>query len=179
MGLIPARAGKTLQPARCAYPASAHPRAGGENIQGFINGIRSMGSSPRGRGKRVSLKSSRPRRRLIPARAGKTRSAAESRLRRAAHPRAGGENRPLTPRASALAGSSPRGRGKLRARDLQSGVRRLIPARAGKTPARQERRASARAHPRAGGENDDLMTKIWPEEGSSPRGRGKPGRPHF
>ena len=52
-----------------------------------------------------------------------------------------------------LAGSSPRGRGKLGAAlsDLISSG--LIPARAGKTPGRWARASLARAHPRAGGEN--------------------------
>ena len=50
-GLIPAWAGKTVDAPVMQDDSEAHPRVGGENIQGFINGISSMGSSPRGRGK--------------------------------------------------------------------------------------------------------------------------------
>ena len=115
------------------------------------------GSSPRGRGKRVGITPPGEQTRLIPARAGKTRSAAGSPARCQAHPRAGGENRLSLRTASPTPGSSPRGRGKQRppANNLTAGG--LIPARAGKTHRRAERRA------RTGG--------------SSPRGRGKrPGQ---
>ena len=71
-------------------------------------------------------------------------------------------------------GSSPRGRGKL---EIVPDVRRvvgLIPARAGKTPARRRRGRRRKAHPRAGGENRQVCSWASPGAGSSPRGRGKP-----
>ena len=49
----------------------------------------------------------------------------------------------------------------------------LIPARAGKTPARRGWLHPDGAHPRAGGENRDLNAICPVLEGSSPRGRGK------
>ena len=93
--------------------------------------------------------------------------------KRAAHPRAGGEN----PRAGAGAcpaqGSSPRGRGK----HLRPVYRRrregLIPARAGKTAPKSPPSRPAPAHPRAGGENKVKGVAAKPVNGSSPRGRGK------
>ena len=114
--------------------------------------------------------------RLIPARAGKTTVAAVGSLTVTAHPRAGGENRGVTMHALRHSGSSPRGRGKPHATACDALTLRLIPARAGKTSSIIVRTSTVPAHPRAGGENDhdDLLT--IPAKGSSPRGRGKPGR---
>ena len=51
----------------------AHPRAGGENDDRGKAVVADNGSSPRGRGKLTALTDTMLRRRLIPARAGKTR----------------------------------------------------------------------------------------------------------
>ena len=51
---------------------------------------------------------------------------------------------------------------------------RLIPARAGKTPAANHALPWSWAHPRACGENVDLARAQAPLPGSSPRVRGKP-----
>ena len=74
--LIPARAGKTGEPSRTGIVAGAHPRACGENAAGIASVALVQGSSPRVRGKRSSEALHVPRERLIPARAGKTRTAA-------------------------------------------------------------------------------------------------------
>ena len=172
-GLIPARAGKTWLQRLRGGVGSAHPRAGGENVEAGGGHWSWSGSSPRGRGKRRGIPARAGGRRLIPARAGKTLSQPLRARRRTAHPRAGGENA-----AHALAeiyarGSSPRGRGKLDHLGGGCGVVGLIPARAGKTPRRPSARPRAPAHPRAGGENW-LAGEEWAlEAGSSPRGRGK------
>ena len=133
LGLIPARAGKTITRRNRPRPSRAHPRAGGENSLRLESAAWSPGSSPRGRGKREGGHPGLARGGLIPARAGKTEACHSSRLPRWAHPRAGGENScPSWPRATTL-GSSPRGRGKLRARERGVNRSGLIPARAGKT----------------------------------------------
>ena len=72
MGLIPARAGKTAGCPCQVTPRGAHPRAGGENQLSETCIIVGMGSSPRGRGKRVVGVWFPRRVGLIPARAGKT-----------------------------------------------------------------------------------------------------------
>ena len=95
-----------------------------------------------------------------------------------AHPRAGGENSSVRGPEGAAAGSSPRGRGKLGLGPAHAGRIRLIPARAGKTRADHGRCYRARAHPRAGGENEAGDEKGATFEGSSPRGRGKHPRRH-
>ena len=75
-------------------------------------------------------------------------------------------------------GSSPRGRGKPLNHGLQRLVDGLIPAWAGKTRRRAGRSECSAAHPRVGGENADSMAEKLGLSGSSPRGRGKPARPH-
>ena len=172
-GLIPARAGKTSGGRSRPGPRGAHPRAGGENSPSRIPPCSHTGSSPRGRGKRWETRVRRPSGRLIPARAGKTTCSWSPRRTRPAHPRAGGENRAADLDPSAPRGSSPRGRGKLSSSSALLMFVGLIPARAGKTAHSSSRRASTRAHPRAGGENGNLTRPSRVHRGSSPRGRGK------
>ena len=73
------------------------------------------------------------------------------------------------------AGSSPRGRGKLDRAAGPGQVLGLIPARAGKTAPPERTHSCSTAHPRAGGENGDIVENTDPLLGSSPRGRGKQG----
>ena len=72
-GLIPARAGKTIECRPEASNEEAHPRAGGENGAAFCRSVSFDGSSPRGRGKPPTVRRWAYGVRLIPARAGKTR----------------------------------------------------------------------------------------------------------
>ena len=90
--LIPAHAGKTVVRVHMNDVAEAHPRSRGENeceSQGLTDGY---GSSPLTRGKRGSRDDRPYARRLIPAHAGKTRSAISCASVKAAHPRSRGEN---------------------------------------------------------------------------------------
>ena len=177
--LIPARAGKTRRRRRASQPRQAHPRACGENSPLFLNARLKCGSSPRVRGKRPSPRRSDDARRLIPARAGKTRMQMHEPQARPAHPRACGENL-LTPDSDeARPGSSPRVRGKLAGHHARLESRRLIPARAGKTPGGARRSPCHWAHPRACGENGDGVDDPRGAGGSSPRVRGKRARPLF
>ena len=90
----------------------------------------------------------------------------------AVHPRVGGEHtRPRCARPRA-GGSSPRGRGTLRA---QAGARlhtRFIPAWAGNTRLSWRRPWGAAVHPRVGGEHHRGLPPCKECVGSSPRGRG-------
>ena len=97
-----------------------------------------------------------------------------------AHPRSRGENRTTARFAPSALGSSPLTRGKPRDASSAISAVRLIPAHAGKTATVHPFCASARAHPRSRGENDDGHLKIKRRHGSSPLTRGKPndaGRP--
>ena len=137
MRLIPAWAGKT----------SFSP----------FDSLLSCGSSPRGRGKRERVTNNALQARLIPAWAGKTSKALLTRRRNPAHPRVGGENGLSVTEKTPALGSSPRGRGKRSPPARRGQAVGLIPAWAGKTPGRPDRRPQATAHPRVGGENSGNM----------------------
>ena len=177
VGLIPAHAGKTLQPGHLLLDSRAHPRACGENTSTRFVNASCTGSSPRMRGKRLSRTFAFLGRGLIPAHAGKTGMDAATRRTQRAHPRACGENVQGAWTSVNTTGSSPRMRGKLPlARDFEEG-RRLIPAHAGKTERRSPVPVLFRAHPRACGENTVTFGPSGSSPGSSPRMRGKPNLP--
>ena len=155
MGLIPARAGKTARGPVHEPLRKAHPRACGENSYPRDLADRSLGSSPRVRGKPGSTPAPPWTRRLIPARAGKTGPRPQARPQAPAHPRACGENSISSWMASASRGSSPRVRGKPALILQVPYVPGLIPARAGKTQPAPLRRGACAAHPRACGENSE------------------------
>ena len=171
--LIPARAGKTLRGPSTALWHPAHPRACGENRHECGDGEDLLGSSPRVRGKRSSIQASCSSSRLIPARAGKTKTSPQPGPGGTAHPRACGENRRSCTRRPPEPGSSPRVRGKQRWRFRQCQHSRLIPARAGKTGPPARPRGRPAAHPRACGENAMHACARATAAGSSPRVRGK------
>ena len=132
-----------------------------------------MGSSPLARGKPNRVGTAQGTRRLIPARAGKTRSPISCPMPLKAHPRSRGENAARRLRGRRLEGSSPLARGK---HPLACAARRrsgLIPARAGKTSSTPVRTSSREAHPRSRGENEGRHEGYLPAPGSSPLARGK------
>ena len=132
-GLIPARAGKTRLRVRSLWLIRAHPRACGENMILCSPVASTWGSSPRVRGKLLHRHRRPFERRLIPARAGKTRFRYLASFPVPAHPRACGEN-PLTKSlGDATEGSSPRVRGKRKSCLTSTVSGGLIPARTGKT----------------------------------------------
>ena len=174
IGLIPAWAGKTVAGDDAGDGRGAHPRVGGENPVTSSSNRHPPGSSPRGRGKPRGQGRSRVDRRLIPAWAGKTRISVWKTAAAAAHPRVGGENVTMDRVFGDVRGSSPRGRGKLGARNAPSWTNGLIPAWAGKTLINVTQRSISKAHPRVGGENISGLFIDAAAKGSSPRGRGKP-----
>ena len=136
------------------------------------------GSYPLTRGKRVLEARLVHQPGLIPAHAGKTGSGSSDATRPGAHPRSRGENRVFCGTHAATAGSSPLTRGKRRGQRRGSGLRRLIPAHAGKTSSSTDSRRSTAAHPRSRGENCDTEHGGEALNGSSPLTRGKLGRAH-
>ena len=173
VGLIPARAGKTLNSARYPCGPWAHPRACGENARLTLWPPARRGSSPRVRGKLSEYKNTIDAQGLIPARAGKTVCVCCCLGVMGAHPRACGENARRRGGAVPDRGSSPRVRGKPSPVGSSPSASRLIPARAGKTRRRSTRSAAPSAHPRACGENPCQQPSVFPRRGSSPRVRGK------
>ena len=172
--LIPARAGKTSARSGTRATRRAHPRACGENklhaevanillgssprVRGKPGGrawraCRRGGSSPRVRGKQPARHRHEPVGGLIPACAGKTRGDPHPWTAGPAHPRVCGENDVKKTNDSDFKGSSPRVRGKRTSGPRSPWTRRLIPACAGKTPARTVATPRPWAHPRVCGEN--------------------------
>ena len=159
---------------------TAHPRSRGEN-RDVSRGYRCVsGSSPLTRGKRNRPGYQCCPTRLIPAHAGKTRSAYSWAEAPRAHPRSRGENYHFSVPLPRFGGSSPLTRGKLLSRDLLVICHRLIPAHAGKTRRRRGTRMASRAHPRSRGENQECDYDGYCPRGSSPLTRGKrhPRRSH-
>ena len=175
-GLIPAWAGKTFYVFVCLVAHRAHPRVGGENQIIQLDEDTLPGSSPRGRGKRAANIIKDTHSGLIPAWAGKTQGIPIHRDVPSAHPRVGGENSGINASQAAIAGSSPRGRGKHPRPSSPPNWGGLIPAWAGKTLWERVLGGAAWAHPRVGGENDFDTGRLAGVLGSSPRGRGKQKR---
>ena len=90
--LIPARAGNTLKPGVMITLVTAHPRSRGEHLMGNTAFQNRRGSSPLARGTRYGCFTFSHYTRLIPARAGNTRSANAQSKKSSAHPRSRGEH---------------------------------------------------------------------------------------
>ncbi len=153
-------------------PPWAHPRAGGDHGGEPAVTMCHVGSSPRGRGPLPVPGGEIEHRGLIPARAGTTPVRRRAGRRGRAHPRAGGDHRPQRGERLRVRGSSPRGRGPRRVRDVRVDRAGLIPARAGTTIEWCGQASAVWAHPRAGGDHRQVPRETPPFRGSSPRGRG-------
>ena len=150
--IIPARAGNAWAAASPCSPRSDHPRASGERRHAAITSESIDGSSPRERGTLKGAGPRKPRRRIIPARAGNARCLRARSCWSPDHPRASGERSSGGYRRISVSGSSPRERG---------------------TPRSDSRdRARLPDHPRASGERRPHLGGGGPVHGSSPRERG-------
>ena len=96
--------------------------------------------------------------------------------RQPVHPRAGGEHWRETATNADGTGSSPRGRGTRFRASAGTAGERFIPARAGNTQSPIRFPQQQTVHPRAGGEHSSTSGVMFESCGSSPRGRGTPGR---
>ena len=131
--ITPAHAGKTGRAGALAPAAADHPRACGENPCVCWACALSCGSPPRMRGKPLGVNPVWLMGRITPAHAGKTKILSSPPSGKTDHPRACGENLPMTLSMPATTGSPPRMRGK--PWDASRGVSdlRITPAHAGKT----------------------------------------------
>ena len=137
--ITPAHAGKTGSTFTGWATSSDHPRACGENLIILNQNLRRGGSPPRMRGKHKGTAAQNTALRITPAHAGKTSERMPCVRQIADHPRACGENRFFTRKATLWGGSPPRMRGKpvLCKENLCSD--RITPAHAGKTQSVRER----------------------------------------
>ena len=169
---IPAWAGNRIQPHSRNIAAAVHPRVGGEQDPHLCAVQHRHGSSPRGRGTDSGGNVCRIRRRFIPAWAGNSPFSSPLQISRPVHPRVGGEQLAHICLADRLTGSSPRGRGTVRAIIHQPFDDRFIPAWAGNSCSSFPTIGPSPVHPRVGGEQATPDRLSRPIRGSSPRGRG-------
>ncbi len=177
-GLIPARAGRTPIRPSTHWWSRAHPRSRGADDPSIRIGRQRLGSSPLARGGHTGPTWTRARRRLIPARAGRTRRRRWASRRSRAHPRSRGADQGGDLARGTGGGSSPLARGGPPTASASRSTNGLIPARAGRTTPTAMSWSRARAHPRSrGADLEDGMT-LNKVDGSSPLARGGlcPGR---
>ena len=151
--LIPARAGNTAVRGSAPCLGSAHPRSRGEHTSRAAAPLPVFGSSPLARGTRYGNRARPVPIRLIPARAGNTRTFSSLFLSSSAHPRSRGEHHAYYFRLERRLGSSPLARGTRPGRWYDQLDRRLIPARAGNTWRVRATSRNRPAHPRSRGEH--------------------------
>ena len=173
---IPASAGNTCAAPSAAAPPAVHPRERGEHKTIFFRIFAIIGSSPRARGTRRSMRSIRSWRRFIPASAGNT-TPPRARVRRPpVHPRERGEHYGSKDTLNAGNGSSPRARGTRSTMHRPLAIARFIPASAGNTCSRARSSIGTSVHPRERGEHSISGSVCAASVGSSPRARGTPCR---
>ena len=170
--IIPAYAGSTCAGSLANSAGRDHPRIRGEHSSPPTPTRRAAGSSPHTRGARRGTGQRLRRRRIIPAYAGSTGSAAPPRAESRDHPRIRGEHR-LPPAGGRLvAGSSPHTRGAPLYGAAGEGLAGIIPAYAGSTPPRDARKPNSWDHPRIRGEHRPAKQTGCAWKGSSPHTRG-------
>ena len=170
-GLIPARAGRTCSASCGSSRSGAHPRSRGADGAAEEDTPPDEGSSPLARGGRRLRCGILDERRLIPARAGRTRRAARTAAPTTAHPRSRGADLVEHLSEGVDGGSSPLALGGLVAAGLEGGRDRLIPARAGRTEQLRDRLARNGAHPRSRGADQPPVSGTAPPR-AHPRSRG-------
>ena len=170
--IIPARAGFTISEAHSGPPPRDHPRSRGVYPRAGLVALWAGGSSPLARGLPVR-EASRPRRwRIIPARAGFTRTRARGGHLHRDHPRSRGVYPRRAWTRSAPAGSSPLARGLQRWWFIALVIVGIIPARAGFTDRPGRTHREDRDHPRSRGVYPCGTRTARSTMGSSPLARG-------
>ena len=171
-GIIPARAGFTSRSQPETSGSPDHPRSRGVYGLGLVLRLLGGGSSPLARGLLIIIEIIQHLTGIIPARAGFT---IEFILRSSSvtdHPRSRGVYGDLSPGAQTAVGSSPLARG-LPDRGLTEIMDgRIIPARAGFTPAPYRWTPTYPDHPRSRGVYEEQRNQAMATIGSSPLARG-------
>ena len=171
-GLIPARAGNTVERVISHASPGAHPRSRGEHVIFAVLHAGLRGSSPLARGTLLPTKSCADPNGLIPARAGNTAFLAFYVVQLGAHPRSRGEHSYRYIMTFNIEGSSPLARGTPQRAHLPRHAPGLIPARAGNTDGVTFSTVGRGAHPRSRGEHLGCKVSDLMSLGSSPLARG-------
>ena len=174
--IIPARAGFTRSSSRCARRRGDHPRSRGVYLGQQLDPRHAGGSSPLARGLPLRPHQGVEGRRIIPARAGFTRTVTTSTGLRGDHPRSRGVYAESQVGDLAVLGSSPLARG-LPGEGHGDGVPvGIIPARAGFTCGSRPPGGRRWDHPRSRGVYQAIDASDATNKGSSPLARGLPER---
>ena len=171
-GIIPARAGFTRDPQEGGPGREDHPRSRGVYFPTPPGWEPSAGSSPLARGLHDDDAARLAAFGIIPARAGFTRPPSRPGCRSTDHPRSRGVYQPRPGREDRRGGSSPLARGLRPRRQRVERGDRIIPARAGFTPAHVLRHAYHVDHPRSRGVYWFRGSSFGSFRGSSPLARG-------
>ena len=113
LGIIPARAGSTVDHLRHHGAGKDHPRSRGVHASGYFCIRKMIGSSPLARGPPAPTEHTGPPHWIIPARAGSTRCRGGLSAHRQDHPRSRGVHHLVLAASNPYAGSSPLARGPL------------------------------------------------------------------
>ena len=149
-----------------------HPRSRGVYPFSVVISSVAPGSSPLARGLRADIISDETGHGIIPARAGFTRGRQADRRGCRDHPRSRGVYSPTMRRKSGNGGSSPLARGLPNNRRSRDKTPRIIPARAGFTPAEGGAGPKPGDHPRSRGVYAGRRLRQAGLRGSSPLARG-------
>ena len=171
--IIPARAGPTMPSAGSTTVSEDHPRSCGANAQVTHYMAVTGGSSPLVRGQQGRAARCRLVERIIPARAGPTRSSRHGLTHLPDHPRSCGANRLLRIQPAASTGSSPLVRGQQNHEPRRHAEIWIIPARAGPTRRWHSDADPESDHPRSCGANELGLRPDGADCGSSPLVRGQ------
>ena len=150
-GIIPARAGFTVNHDTARHPRADHPRSRGVYCGSVSGSAPVPGSSPLARGLLDRIVQGSKKSRIIPARAGFTGGRAGWCGGRGDHPRSRGVYPASAPIVEILTGSSPLARGLPTPTPERPSDRRIIPARAGFTVRIHWERLRLGDHPRSRG----------------------------
>ena len=169
---IPACAGNTAPPAHPVPQLPVHPRVCGEHSSNSPTSDTKVGSSPRVRGTRPSVKLAAFIARFIPACAGNTHAIGLLCSGKSVHPRVCGEHTLEFQVQETPNGSSPRVRGTHKMIHREILTSRFIPACAGNTIEEMCQHLKIPVHPRVCGEHRPCQAYESRNFGSSPRVRG-------
>ena len=170
--IIPARAGFTQCSIMKVRAYTDHPRSRGVYPRCSSIAFMAPGSSPLARGLLFTVNSYNDGGRIIPARAGFTRSRPGPECACKDHPRSRGVYAQIISEQSTFTGSSPLARGLLCILVPKEANLRIIPARAGFTTDFPTFALTNKDHPRSRGVYANIGVEAWAAAGSSPLARG-------
>ena len=170
--IIPARAGFTAIRLPNLIMTKDHPRSRGVYLKQIARDVEKTGSSPLARGLRGHRQAAVSLLGIIPARAGFTGDYNNQYCELRDHPRSRGFYCRRWSPSPMPRGSSPLARGLRRPRPGRWCQPRIIPARAGFTPAMRGAIRYSGDHPRSRGVYDEMPATNHTANGSSPLARG-------